>query len=166
MPDQRPSRGQTITVVQAAALLGRSERWVQGLVKAGYMDRATRGDYTLVGVIRGALAHYEDQLARNNKAAVASRATEARTREIELRIQERSRELIPMEDAKALVGEMAALVRAELAGLAARYTRDMAARRALEEVIDGALERIAGAADKAGAALVAGSGDLEAEREA
>jgi len=166
MPDQRPSRGQTITVVQAAALLGRSERWVQGLVKAGYMDRATRGDYTLVGVIRGALAYYEDQLSKNNKAAVASRATEARTREIELRIQERSRELIPMEDAKALVGEMAALVRAELAGLAARYTRDMAARRALEEVIDGALERIAGAADKAGAALVAGSGDLEAEREA
>jgi hypothetical protein len=129
------------------------------------MDRATRGEYTLVGVIRGALAYYEDQLTKNNKAAVANRATEARTREIELRIQERSRELIPMEDAKAVVGEMAALVRAELAGLAARYTRDMEARRALEEVIDGALERIAGAADKAGAALVAGSGDLEAERE-
>ncbi len=82
------------------------------------MDRAQRGEYTLVGVIRGALAYYEDQLSKNNKAAVASRATEARTREIELRIQERSRELIPMEDAKAVVGEMAALVRAELAGLA------------------------------------------------
>ncbi len=159
------TRGQTITVSQAAALLGRSDRWVQGLVKSGYMDRAQRGEYTLVGVIRGALAYYEDQLSKNNKAAVAIRATEARTREIELRIQERSRELIPMEDAKAVVGEMAALVRAELAGLAARYTRDMEARRALEEVIDGALERIAGAADKAGAALVAGSGDLEAERE-
>lgn len=159
------TRGQTITVSQVAALLGRSDRWVQGLVKSGYMDRAQRGEYTLVGVIRGALAYYEDQLSKNNKAAVASRATEARTREIELRIQERSRELIPMEDAKAVVGEMAALVRAELAGLAARYTRDMEARRALEEVIDGALERIAGAADKAGAALVAGSGDLEAERE-
>ncbi|MBB06593.1 MAG: hypothetical protein CML03_13970 [Pseudooceanicola sp.] len=159
------TRGQTITVSQAAALLGRSDRWVQGLVKSGYMDRAQRGEYTLVGVIRGALAYYEDQLAKNNKAAVASRATEARTREIELRIQERSRELIPMEDAKAVVGEMAALVRAELAGLAARYTRDMEARRALEEVIDGALERITVAADKAGSALVAGSGDLEAERE-
>jgi len=165
MSDTRP-RGQTITVAQAAALLGRSERWVQGLVTSGYMDRAARGEYTLVGVIRGALAYYEDQLTKNNKAAVASRATEARTREIELRIQERSRELIPMEDAKAVVGEMAALVRAELAGLAARYTRDMEARRALEEVIDGALERIAGAAEKAGTALVAGSGDLEAEREA
>ncbi len=39
-----------------------------------------------------------------------------------------------MEDAKAVVGEMAALVRAELAGLAARYTRDMEARHTLEEV--------------------------------
>ena len=35
MPDSKP-RGQTITVAQAAALLGRSERWVQGLVKSGY----------------------------------------------------------------------------------------------------------------------------------
>ena len=166
MSEQRPTRGQTITVAQAAALLGRSERWVQGLVKAGYMERATRGDYTLVGVIRGALAYYEDQLSKSNKAAVASRATEARTREIELRIRERSRELIAMEDARAVVGEMAALVRAELAGMPARYTRDMEARRALEEVIDGAHDRIARAAEKAGAALVAGSGDLEAEREA
>ncbi|MHA7889207.1 hypothetical protein [Roseicyclus sp.] len=86
------------------------------------MDRAQRGEYTLVGVIRGALAYYEDQLSKNNKAAVASRATEARTREIELILQERSRELILMEDAKAVMGEMTALVLAELLGLAARYT--------------------------------------------
>ena len=52
MPQAQP-RGQTITVAQATALLGRSDRWVQGLVKAGYMDRAQRGEYTLVGVIRG-----------------------------------------------------------------------------------------------------------------
>ena len=68
MPDQRASRGQAITVAQAAALLGRSERWVQGLVQAGYLARSSRGEYPLVGVIRGALAHYEDQLARSNKA--------------------------------------------------------------------------------------------------
>ena len=132
MSTSRP-RGQTITVSQAAALLGRSDRWVQGLVKAGYIERANRGEYTLVAVIRGALAYYEDQITKNNKAAAATRASEARTREIELRIQERSRELIAMEDARAVIGEMAALVRAELAGLAARYTRDMEARRVLEE---------------------------------
>jgi restriction endonuclease Mrr len=160
------ARGQTITVSQAAALLGRSDRWVQSLVKAGYIERANRGEYTLVAVIRGTLAYYEDQITKNNKAAAATRASEARTREIELRIRERSRELIAMEDARAVVGEMAALVRAELAGLAARYTRDMEARRVLEEVIDDALERIAGGAEKAGAALETGSGDLEAEREA
>lgn len=165
MSTSRP-RGQTITVSQAAALLGRSDRWVQGLVKAGYIERANRGEYTLVAVIRGALAYYEDQITKNNKAAAATRASEARTREIELRIRERSRELIAMEDARAVVGEMAALVRAELAGLAARYTRDMEARRVLEEVIDDSLERIAGGAEKAGAALGADRSDLEAEREA
>jgi hypothetical protein len=91
-------------------LLGRSDRWVQGLVKAGYIERANRGEYTLVAVIRGALAYYENQITKNNKAAAATRASEARTREIELRIQERSRELIAMEDARAVIGEMAALV--------------------------------------------------------
>ena len=110
MSTPRP-RGQTITVSQAAALLGRSDRWVQGLVKAGYIERANRGEYTLVAVIRGALAYYEDQITKNNKAAAATRASEARTREIELRIQERSRELIAMEDARAVIGEMAALAR-------------------------------------------------------
>ncbi len=66
MSDGKP-RGQTITVSQAAALLGRSERWVQGLVKSGYMDRATRGEYMLVGVIRGALAYYEDQFTKTTR---------------------------------------------------------------------------------------------------
>ncbi|GEM_PF-3842883 len=32
MPDASRAPGQTITVAQAAALLGRSERWVQALV--------------------------------------------------------------------------------------------------------------------------------------
>jgi phage terminase Nu1 subunit (DNA packaging protein) len=121
MSTSRP-RGQTITVSQAAALLGRSDRWVQGLVKAGYIERANRGEYTLVAVIRGALAYYEDQITKNNKAAAATRASEARTREIELRIQDRSRELIAMEDARAVIGEMAALVRAELAGLPSSFS--------------------------------------------
>ena len=44
MPEQRPARGQTITVAQAAALLGRSERWVQALVKAGIWIAARVGN--------------------------------------------------------------------------------------------------------------------------
>ncbi len=155
MSTPRP-RGQTITVSQAAALLGRSDRWVQGLVKAGYIESANRGEYTLVAVIRGALAYYEDQITKNNKAAAATRASEARTREIELRIQERMRDLIPLEDARAVVSEMAALVRAEFQGLPARFTRDMQDRRKLEQEIDGAFDRLSRRAEEAARSLETG----------
>ncbi len=160
------SRGQMLTVAQAAALLGRSERWVQGLAKAGYMDRAGRGEYALVSVIRGALAYYEDQLAKGQKAAVATRATEARTREIELRIQERSRDLIAQEDAQAVVSEMAAMVRSEFQGLATRFTRDLEVRRRLEQEIDASFERLSRKAEEASRTLATGRSDLEAEPEA
>jgi hypothetical protein len=159
-------RGQTLSLGQAAALMGRSERWVQGLAKAGYVDKAARGEYALVSLIRGALAYYEDQLAKNNKSAAATKASEARTREIELRIQERSRELMPTEDARAVIGELAALFRAEFGGLPARFTRDLEARRALEQEVDGSLERIAGQAQQASQSLALGSLDSTARQEA
>ena len=48
-------------------------------------------------LVRGALAYYEDLQTKNTKTAASSRATDARTREIELRIAERRRELISVE---------------------------------------------------------------------
>jgi len=117
-------------------------------------------------VIRGVIAYYEDLQSKNSKTAAASRATEARTREIELRIQERMRDLIPLEDARAVVSEMAALVRAEFQGLPARFTRDMQDRRKLEQEIDGAFDRLSRRAEEAARSLETGRPDLEAEREA
>jgi predicted DNA-binding transcriptional regulator AlpA len=157
---------QTLSVDQAASLLSRSRRWVYNLVKDGYIDKAGPGQYRLVSVIRGALAYYEDQLAKGQKAAVATRATEARTREIELRIQERSRDLIAQEDAQAVVSEMAAMVRSEFQGLATRFTRDLEVRRRLEQEIDASFERLSRKAEEASRTLATGRSDLEAEPEA
>jgi restriction endonuclease Mrr len=159
-------RGQTITVTQAGALLNRTPRWVQNLVAAGFISKSSRGAYTVVEVVRGALAYYEDQLSRTSKAAAANRATEARTREIELRIAERKRELIPVDEARAVVSEMAAMVRAEFAGLPAKFTRDLDERRRLEQEIDGSFERLAAAAGRASASLGSDIGAVDAEPEA
>ncbi len=166
MSEQERQSGQALTVDQASTLLGRSRRWVYNLVQGGYIAKVDTGRYSLVAVVRGAVAYYEDQLAQSQKAAVATKATEARTREIELRIQERSRELIPLDDAKAVVSEMATAVRSEFQGLAARYTRDMGERRRLEQEIDGAFERLSKHAAEAGRALETGELDLETEPEA
>ena len=156
----------TLTVNQVAALCGRSTQWVHHLAKAGFVQKQGKNEYALVAVIRGVIAYYEDLQSKNSKTAAASRATEARTREIELRIQERMRDLIPLEDARAVVSEMAALVRAEFQGLPARFTRDMQDRRKLEQEIDGAFDRLSRRAEEAARSLETGRPDLEAEREA
>jgi phage terminase Nu1 subunit (DNA packaging protein) len=166
-PKEEPKqKAQTITVGQAAALLGRSERWVTDLVQKGFIAKEARGQYSLVAVVRGAVAYYEDLIEKSNKSAAASRATDARTREIELRIAERRRELISVEDAKAVVLEFGAIVRAEFNALPARYTRDMTERRKLEQEVDGSFERIAAAARRAEAALADPDRAMPAEPEA
>lgn len=162
---ERP-RGNTLTVNQVAALCGRSAPWVHQLVKEGFIQKQGKNQYALVSVVRGVIAHYEDLQAKNSKTASASRATDARTREIELRIKERSRDLIPLDDARAVVGEMAAAVRAEFQGLPARITRDMQERRRLEQEIDGAFDRLSRRGGEAERALATGQVDLEAEPEA
>lgn len=165
MADDR-QQGQTITVDQAAALLNRSRRWVYNLVQGGYIAKVSTGAYTVVEVVRGAVAYYEDQIAKNQKTAAASRATDARTREIELRIKERSRELIPLEDARAELADWCSAARAEFQGLPARYTRDMQERRRLEQEIDGAFERLSKRTSEAEHALAAGEGAVSTEPEA
>lgn len=167
MADQDSApRGQTISVQQAAALMNRSVRWISNLVEAGHIQKEARGQYTVVAVVRGALSYYEDLLQKQQKTAAASRVTDARTREIELRIAERRRELIPQEDAKAVVLEFGAIVRAEFTALPARYTRDLAERRKLEQEVDGSFERIAAAAQRAEAALADPDRAVPAEPEA
>jgi phage terminase Nu1 subunit (DNA packaging protein) len=153
-------RGTILSVSQVASLTGRSTQWVHQLVKAGFIPKEGHGKYTLVGIIRGIIAYYEDLQSKNQKTAAASRATDARTREIELRIKERSRELIPLEDARAELADWSSAVRAEFQGLPARYTRDMKERRRLEQEIDGAFERLSRRTS------AAGEGAVSAEPEA
>ncbi len=155
----------TLSADQAAALVGRSRRWIFDLAQKGFIEKEKGGRFSLLAIVRGVVAYYEAQLQESNKAAAANRATEARTREIELRIKERSRELIPLEDAKAVVGEMATAVKSEFQGLPARYTRDMQERRRLEQEIDGAFERLSRRAAEAERSLAAGENTLDAEPE-
>ena len=155
-----------LTLADAAQLFGRTSRWLSGLTTAGFIARPGRNGYTLSAICRGVVGYFEAQRERNSKAAAANRATEARTREIELRIAERKRELIPVDEARAVVSEMAAMVRAEFAGLPAKFTRDIDERRRLEQEIDGSFERLAAAAGRASASLGSDIGAVDAEPEA
>lgn len=155
--------GGTVSVSEAAALFDRTPRWLQILAAAGFVAKAERGRYSLASVCRGVLGYYEDQLAKASKGAAASRATIARTKEIELRIAERQRHLIPLDDAKAEISALVSEVRAEIAGMGARITRDMELRRQIDSEADGILHRLAQRAEKAGHALATEGGSVEAE---
>ncbi len=154
-------RVQTLTLEQAAALLIRSRTWVTDRIREGYIKRDENG-LSVLAIVRGAMAYYEDLLVKTSKSAAAARVTDARTREIEIRIAERMAELIPLEDAQAVVMELAATVRGELTGFPIAFTRDVAERRKLQTAVDGILRRMADKAKAASAALAIGVDDLGA----
>ncbi len=162
-----PEASGLIPIGQAARLLLISDERIRQLQKQGYIPRAPkRGVVPLVGAVQGYLRYLKDEERQSSKSAAASRVTDARTREIELRIAERQRDLIPQEDARAVIGEMAAMVKAEFVGLPARVTRDLDLRRTLEQEVDASFARLAASAERARSALATGGLDLEAEPEA
>lgn len=156
-PAQSQEDQNVISLEVAARLLMIGPERVRQLIKADYIVRVKPGYTTLVSAVQGYIRFLKDEDRKNTKTAAASRATEARTREIEMRIAERSRALIPMEDAQAVVMQLATIVRAELAGLPARYTRDKEERRRIENEITGSLDRIRAASEEAGASLATGN---------
>lgn len=151
---------QTLSATQIGTLFGRTERWVSTLIHDQFIKKNEEGKVTIVAACRGILAYFEDRIERASKSAAAKRATEARAREIEMRIDERERNLIPLDDALGIVAEVAAIARSEITGFPASYTRDMVERRKLEAAIDKILKRMAEKARTAGEELRTGRSDL------
>lgn len=142
---------QTITITQAATLLGRSDRWVASLRERGLVQVDQRGRYPLVGVIRASMAYYDGLLDDAQRRARANRATDARTREIELRTAAREATLVGKEDVVAVLDGMAEMARAEFTTLPKRAAQGRTARAALAAEVTQTLDRI----DTAKVALVA-----------
>ena len=147
------STAQTITVRQAAALFGRSERWVHRLREAGWITTEGRGAYPLVGLLRGVLAYLEDQVEKGGEAARAATATDARTREIELRTEGRRRELVAVDGVAQVITQFEAMALAEFSRLPTRYTRRPTDRARLRGEVQASISRIAAARNRALEAL-------------
>ncbi len=160
------TQGDAITYEVAGRLLMIGPDRVRQLVKAGYITKVKPSHTTIVSAVQGYIRFLKDEDRKNTKTGAVQRATDARTREIELRIAERKRDLIPQEDAKAVIAQLSAMMRAEFTGLPTRYTREIAERRKLEQEIDGCFERIADALEGAKGALETGVLDHSPEPEA
>lgn len=51
-----------ITVGEAAALTGKSERWIQNLVTEGFIVKGRKGDYSLLAVLSGVADYFQMRL--------------------------------------------------------------------------------------------------------
>ena len=165
MADEPQEQG-VIKLEQAAALLMISAERVRQLMRSGYIKKGKKaGTVALVSAVQGYITFLKDEERRATKTAADSRVRDARAREIEQRIAERERTLIPLDDAVAAMDTLAARVRSEINGMPARITRDMGLRRQIAIEVDGSLHRIADALAESTDALASGRELLEAEPE-
>jgi hypothetical protein len=143
-------QAQHLTLAQAAALVGRSERWISQLRERGYIATPAPGQYPIVSVLRGAMAYFEDQIARQADTARQTAATDARTREIELRIKRKAANLIPLSCVEAEFADWLPAFRAEMAGVPKRASGDPEKQERLACEIEAIMARMQ---DKAQAAI-------------
>lgn len=131
-----------VSLAQAAALLGRSPRFVGNLREMGFIPTEGPGRYPLVGLIRGVIAYNEDLLARQAETAGQTAATDARTREIELRIKRKAANLIPLTCVEAELADWLPAIRAEMADVPTRASSDPARQAQLATEIEAILGRM------------------------
>ena len=163
--DQKGQAGGTLNLEQTCRLLMLTKQRVQQLVKAGYIPKPAKDTYPIVGAVQGYIKFLKDDERRTSKVQADSRVRDARAREIELRIAERERDLIPIDDAKAEIAAFVSETRAEVVGMGARVTRDMELRRQIDKECNDILARLAERAEKASQALETEGGSLEASGE-
>lgn len=140
---QRPP--DEITIQQAATLLELTQQRVTQLIREGYIVRHRHGFTSIRSAVRGYVRALKDAQSRATQAGAAERARDARAREIEQKIAERDRSLIPIEDAELCMQLLVGVVNGEMDGMAARITRDLPLRRLIEADVHGAKTRIANA---------------------
>lgn len=135
--------GDLITLDVAGRLLMIGPERIRQLNKAGYVPIPKRGFTTIVGAVQGYIRFLKDEDRKATQTGAAERARDARAREIEQKIAERDRRLIPIEDAEFAMDTLVGVVNREMDGMGARITRDMGLRRMIEADVHGAKNRIA-----------------------
>lgn len=140
----------------AGEIIGKSAQWVRKLIEWGYIVKQPDGMVLERDVVLGYIRFLTDEQRRASKSQAESRVRDARAREIELRIAEREGRLAELGDLEGVLDEYIGTMRAELAGLPARVTRDLVQRRTIEAAIDDILHRCAAASRQALALLAPG----------
>lgn len=137
MTDPRqPAEPGTMSTAQAAALLDLTERRVQQLAREGVIPKASYGRYPVAGTVRGYIGYLRDEVRRSTETAAGAALKATRQAEIELRMAERQRDLVPADEMMAVTQMIVGTLVSRLTGLPAQFTRNLGERHRLETLID------------------------------
>lgn len=130
------------STAELAAILGITERRVQQLEP--HLAKLERSEWDLAASVQGYIRY---RLKAKPRSAPIGKAEErlktAKASREELKLQLERRAVIPSEEAIAAIDDIIGTLRADLAGIPARVTRDMTWRDKIETEIDAALGRCA-----------------------
>jgi len=144
-------------IVSASALgkhLGIARQYVSRLADDSVIERVAGGFNIDASRLRY-LGWLRSPERRSVKSAADSELQKAKTRLIQLRVAEREGRLMEVVEMESLVDEMVGLFRTGLSGLAARVTRDLQIRRAIDAAAFDIMTEIANVAEERAAALEA-----------
>ncbi len=164
-PAPSGDRGPLLTTDMAARLLMRTPQRIRDLAKEGWIVRQGKSSdprYHLLDVVQGYIRFRDDADRRATKTASATRVSDARAREIELRNAIRERKFAETSEVIEFIDKLIGTLRSELSGLAARCTRDLVLRRTIDTAVNDILNRIADLATARADLLEAGRDDGEA----
>ncbi|OWY18254.1 hypothetical protein B6V73_00085 [Thioclava sp. JM3] len=133
---------------------GRTARWVQHMAAKGYFERRRRGHYSTVSVLGGLSRFYDEQTKAKEVPSTRQRIDEAKAREVEIRIAQRQRELIPQVEALDAMGLVVEAATAELTKFHMKF-RDPVRSLIRAEAL-ASIERINAALRKAKASIETG----------
>lgn len=149
--------GLVVSAEALAHILELTPIYIVELARKGVIVRDGRGDYPLAQAVRSYVNFLRSENRRPSNRASAQRLQEARAREIELRMARDERQLILTEEAIGFVDEVLGYFKAEMDGLPARVSRDLAIRRKIEQELDEQFMRSAARFEREAAALRTGS---------
>lgn len=126
----------TISLAEAARLIGKSPPWIKTLVKDGYLKRAGRGLYKPGAVAQAHIAFLVERKKETSRGGTLSQVQAARAREIALRIARTENKLITTEEMVEIVDEIIGGLKADCDGVSASVTRDQTLRNQIERALD------------------------------
>jgi hypothetical protein len=131
-----------LSTLELLAITGYRRPTLTDLEAQGVIKRAGRGTWPTIATLKAIMRHHRETMMQGAGGPKA-RLLEARAREIQLRVDLKLENLIPMEEAERRITLVCGRVRTELSSLPIRTTRDLALRAILEREINMSLERIA-----------------------